>query len=162
MEDILQWKPVIAKAVMKYAKGSSKEDREDLTQECYLRIFENITAIDEIPEEDQHKFVFHLCRNRILNVARDEKSENDVQSLTEAGVICQVDSTPKEDTFGVSRQELDQVIEKLSNTQQYVIRQLFFLNKTEKEIASALGKNQQAVSRIKTSAIVELRKLLGA
>jgi len=162
MGDILQWKPVITKAVMKYAKGSTREEREDLEQECYLKILENADALGEIQETNREKFVFSVCRNLLIDISRKKRGLEPMESLSDPAVFSKIQSDVPNNYFGVSRHELDQVIDKLPSVEQYIVRQLFFLNKTEKEVAESLSKSRQAISLIKISAIEHLRELLGA
>jgi len=58
------------------------------------------------------------------------------------------------------QQDIDDAIKHLSREEQHVIREIFFLGKTERDVAKSLNKPKTWVNGIKQEAISRLREIL--
>lgn len=160
MSDILRWEPVISKAIAKYARGSSREDKQDMTQECYLKILEVQGSLESVADQEQERFIYVICRNRLLDIARESGRKIKEESLNDPGVRASSVFRVEADESNVTSERLEEAVQQLPQPQQYLITSSFFLKKTEKEIAQSLGKSTATVKRVKKAALVELRARL--
>jgi len=55
---------------------------------------------------------------------------------------------------------LDQALEKLSDEERYLITQLFYFNRTERELAAELHQTQQNINKIKQRILCKLYEIL--
>ena len=155
-EDVTKWAGTINRAVSRYARGASKEQKEDLVQECYLWLLEMETVIEAA--DSPVDFVYIACANKIIDIFRSERSLNNQAPLEEADEV----RVPAENRFGVSKSDLNRAIEKLTDTQAYVVRCRYFLGQSEEEVAAAMGQTRWVVRRVYKNAIQRLREILGA
>ena len=56
---------------------------------------------------------------------------------------------------------LDQALEKLSDEERYLITQLFYFGRTERDLADELGVYRNAVHSQKVKILKKLKKMLG-
>jgi RNA polymerase sigma factor (sigma-70 family) len=174
MTDITQWQEQVKLAVNKYARNAPHDKKQDLTQECYLKILENQEAVADA--RNPKWFVLTLCRNLVFDSVRGSANQRKEISLSDPGsrifdkhsrnsighrmLFEETNQFTKIDGFGVSAEDLDEAIKSLPPDQQYVLRCSFFLGRTEKEIMRDLGKSQATVRRIRQAAFAKLRELL--
>jgi len=158
MTDVMQWQEEVKRAVQKYARNAPPDKKQDLTQECYLKILENQQAV--AAARNPKWFVLRLCRNLLFDSGRSSTNQRREVSLSDPAVFAEANRPQTVGGFGVSTEDLDEAIKSLPHDQQYVLRCSFFLGRTEKEIMRDLGKSQATVRRIRQAAFAKLRELL--
>lgn len=178
------WQPVIRLAVRQTARGLRASEREDLEQECFLALLEKQDTVLEVfgrNVKEGEKFAYTVCRNKILNILRAARHLTDCVPLNvelppDAGSpdisgkpAGQMETaiehynerkSPLERTFGITEETLDKAVDRLETAEAHVIREFFFRDRTEQDIASSLGRSKWSVQQIKKRAIAHLRTLL--
>lgn len=158
MDIIGQWGKTVKDAVRNCSKNQTTEAREDLEQECYLKICELQDVIAEMLKDQgvgaTSNYVYRVCHNRILNVVRAEKKHQGHEPLDESVHFLE------NFKHGITEQELDSAIKLLPREEGHVIRSLFFLSQTERDLGTSLGKNQKYVRKVKDRAIESLKEIL--
>ncbi len=88
------------------------------------------------------------------------KREQSLDKLTELGKDF-ADSASDFQEGTILKIMLDQALEKLSDEERYLITQLFYFKRSEKDIAEELGVTRRTVSNRKCKILLKLRKLIG-
>lgn len=86
--------------------------------------------------------------------------EDSLDRLTELGKDF-ADSTAVFDETVLRKIMLDQALEKLSDEERYLITQLFYFGRTERDLADELGVYRNAVHSQKAKILKKLKKMLG-
>lgn len=169
MDIVILWGKTVKQAVDRYAKQSSKEDKQDYEQDCFVQILEFQDAVEKILKEQgleaAKKYVYGICHNKItdiINPDRYPKSVITADSIDDPVVKRQVQNhaTEYESVLGVSETDLDSAVKQLPRTEQHVIRSLYFHNMSERDLARSVGKTQWWVQQIKKFAIADLKRIL--
>lgn len=69
--DILQYKPVVTRVLRKLRVSS--QEREDMTQECYLVLLQIQNEIREMDKDSAEKYAFASCKNRLITLKTGEQ-----------------------------------------------------------------------------------------
>ena len=69
----MDYRTIVKKVVMRFGHDKTKEDREDFEQECEIVILEEKETIDKLSEEDSKKYIYIICKNRIINILKKTK-----------------------------------------------------------------------------------------
>jgi RNA polymerase sigma factor (sigma-70 family) len=76
--------------------------------------------------------------------------------------ICTISATPSE-AYGVEdRLSLLEALQKLSERELRVVREIFFADRTQSEVGRSLGISQRQVSRVLTRTLHRLARMLAA
>lgn len=86
--------------------------------------------------------------------------EDSLDRLAELGKDF-ADSTAVFDETVLRKIMLDQALEKLSDEERYLITQLFYFGRTERDLADELGVYRNAVHSQKAKILKKLKKMLG-
>lgn len=86
--------------------------------------------------------------------------EDSLDRLTELGKDF-ADSAAVFDEAVLKKIMLDQALEKLSDEERYLITQLFYFGRTERDLADELGVYRNAVHSQKAKILKKLKKMLG-
>lgn len=148
MEDIEKlWGGIVEASIKMYAKNQPPELREDLKQECWVRIMENLESIQNVAK-DQAKYVSGMCCNLIIDRMRSVDYRTETLTNRNEPVIF----LDTEDTVIT----IDTAIKKLPRSEQYVVRSLYYGRATEDDVAASLG---QTVHWVRTKHQLCLDKL---
>jgi RNA polymerase sigma-70 factor (ECF subfamily) len=137
----------------------SNEDAEDVTEEVFLRIIDNIGSFEwrGLPFG---AWVFRIARNEVVSHVRRQKSRGSNAQLTE--------SIPDEGRDHTELVEIDltfkvvQVaIEQLPEAQRQVVSLRFVAGLTVAETAQTLKKTENNVKVLQHKAIARLQQLMG-
>jgi RNA polymerase sigma-70 factor (ECF subfamily) len=137
----------------------SNEDAEDVTEEIFLRIIDNIANFEwrGLPFG---AWVFRIARNEVVSHVRRQKSRGTTAQLTE--------SIPDEGRDHTEQVEIDltfrvvkQAIEKLPEAQRQVVSLRFVAGLSVAETAQALNKTENNVKVLQHKAIARLQQLMG-
>ncbi len=85
--------------------------------------------------------------------------EDSLDRLTELGVDFADRTTDFRESV-IDKIMLDQALEKLSDEERYLITQLFYFGRTERELAVELHQTQQNINKIKQRILCKLYKIL--
>lgn len=85
--------------------------------------------------------------------------EDSLDRLTALGFDF-TDSTADFDEVVLIKIMLDQALEKLSDEERYLITQLFYFGRTERELATELHQTQQNINKIKRRILCKLYEIL--
>jgi RNA polymerase sigma factor (sigma-70 family) len=155
MSDIYQlWGQTVKEAVRRFAKGQSRDNKDDFEQECWIKILEDQETVAEIHadqgEKSARNYVYGVCHNRVIELLKKNQKEEDRKAPPEDH------ATP----FDIGGLELDDAIKRLTRDQQYVIRGMFFHGMTIENIMEQTKAKKWRVELVKKEAIEELKKLL--
>lgn len=137
----------------------SNEDAEDVTEEIFLRIIDNIASFEwrGLPFG---AWVFRIARNEVVSHVRRQKTRGQNTQLTE--------SIPDESRDHAEQVEIDltfrvvqQAIEKLPEAQRQVVTLRFVAGLSVAETAQALNKTENNVKVLQHKAIAKLQLLVG-
>ncbi len=111
--------------------GKNPELARDLTQEAFLRTFENLSSFR--PEGSFKPWFMAICRNLLLNNQRRRNLEK-----SNLGNHVLVQSMPDFENDSVKKHLLRKVMDVLPQIQRDVVEMKFFFGMTCEEIAKAL------------------------
>jgi RNA polymerase sigma-70 factor (ECF subfamily) len=137
----------------------SNEDAEDVTEEIFLRIIDNIGSFEwrGLPFG---AWVFRIARNEVVSHVRRQKSRGPSAQLSEAIPDDARDHTELVEidlTFKV----VQIAIEKLPEAQRQVVTLRFVAGLTVAETAESLKKTENNVKVLQHKAIARLQQLMG-
>lgn len=143
-------------------KVNNKSVAEDLTQEAFLKLYNNFSRFDE----SKYKFyTFLLANTKQVYIDHVKKSntyqgkfENDVTSIVE---LTENESEPydiDEEMLEEDIKALRELINGLCDSQRIAIEMIYFENKSYKEVAERLGKTELSVKSIVYRAKKNLRQ----
>jgi RNA polymerase sigma-70 factor (ECF subfamily) len=144
-----------------YYKVGDQTEAEDLTEEVFLKVLENIERFEErgIPFSS---WLFAIARNLVINYYKLH-SRRAVIPLHQLKEKISNERRPDEVFFkNFSAEELRLAIAQLTEEQQQVIILKFFSDLKNREIADVLNKSEGAVKALQHRALASLyRKLRG-
>lgn len=143
-------------------KVNNKSVAEDLTQEAFLKLYNNFSRFDE----SKYKFyTFLLANTKQVYIDHVKKSntyqgkfENDVTSIVE---LTENESEPydiDEEMLEEDIKALRELINGLCDSQRIAIEMIYFENKSYKEVAERMGKTELSVKSIVYRAKKNLRQ----
>jgi len=137
----------------------SRAEAEDLTQAVFLKAYEAIERFEDRGKEPLAYF-FTIARNAIINFWRKKKeflTEKPEHDFHERGGALDIeDDLEVKESVTIIRKGLSL----LTDEQAEVISLKFISELSNKEIAEALGKSEEAVRQLQSRGLRELRKHL--
>ena len=152
--------------VNRFGKNCSRDDREDLIQDCILKLLEVEDSISDRFEaegpEKANNYVYGICHNKIMDVIKTNSKHTNIASLDDYNVLAEIQEHIAEvtSTFGVSEQDLDEAVKQLPRTEQHVIRSLYFHKTKERDLASSMNVSRRWVRNTRDEAVIQLRVIL--
>lgn len=148
----------LAPAVHGYLRARAVPDAEDALGEVFIQVVRHIGGF-EGSEADFRAWVFAIARNRAIDEARrrDRRPVNFVDGPTLVALGAQGDSE-EEAVASLTRQEVRQVLDKLTSDQRDVLLLRFYGGLTAEEVGSLLGKSTGAVKTLQVRAIAAIRR----
>ena len=139
-----------------YYRVGHKEIAEDLTEEVFIRAFNNLSTLDDASSFES--WLYQIARNRIIDYYRTKKQLLPLDDLEntleyETNVIDVVNLELQQKTFV-------KLLKELSPEQQTVIKLKFFDDLSNSEIAALMDKNEGAIRVIQHRAIAKLKELI--
>jgi RNA polymerase sigma factor (sigma-70 family) len=167
--DITKYAPVISKILTKLKV--KKQDREDLTQECYLALLEKHKhLVRGIELGTENSFATSICRSRVTDIWRRDHQDRG-QYKTKAGVRFDSLSDPRvyrkaakviepiaELDSEIDSGELEAAILSLPFDEFRVIYEVFVEGKTQASVAQELGISIRTVGTRQQKGISGLKK----
>ena len=162
MSEVTQWKDIIEKTVNKDARNFPADQREDLVQDCWLKVLEVQPQIDAVVEEkggyDARGYVMRVCQNVVNDALRKQPKQVPTTPIDNS---VRYEEDKKETTpFGINKAELRDALDHLPPTSRFIVDCLFFRRMTDTQVGAEVRKSRQWVVKEKAKAIVELRVLL--
>ena len=166
MDIVGLYSKTVKDAVNRWGKNCSRDDREDLQQDCLLKLVEVIPSIEEITKKEgpdkANNYVYGICHNKIMDVIKTNSKHTNIASLDDYNVLAEIQEHIAEvtSTFGVSEQDLDEAVKQLPRTEQHVIRSLYFHKTKERDLASSMNVSRRWVRNTRDEAVIQLRVIL--
>ena len=135
------------------SNGSTVEVSEELHE--YLK--KSDRKIRYIEKDLKHnKYKADIKKEKVTVIASREDSLNRLMDIGNDY------PTPASDfsEFIIEKVTLEEALEKLNDKERYLIDQLFYLQRTERELSKELGINQSNVNRQKNKILDKLHKFL--
>jgi RNA polymerase sigma-70 factor (ECF subfamily) len=140
-----------------FARINSTTEAEDLTQEVFLRFYQNVKNI-EIKDNSPLNYFFTISRNLVIDYWRKKKY---LLIDKEMNIPDQQKFNFKEEIEKKETAEIiKKLIEELTPDQQEVIVLKFINDMSNKEIAKLLGKTEEAIRQLQSRALKNLREKL--
>ena len=123
-------------------KVSSREVAQDITQEVFMRYWQNLRKGEDFKNE--RAFLYAIARNLVIDWYR-KKKESSLDAIMETGVDFKGD-TSKAITEHAEANEVLAVIEQLEETDREVLLLRYVDGFSPKDIAEQIGESPNVVS----------------
>jgi RNA polymerase sigma factor (sigma-70 family) len=137
MTDVTQYDSIIKTALSR--KRVRKDQREDMSQECYVALLEREAELD--PE-----LAGKICRTRIETILREQeqkrtKKENKIRFVSAdlPSVSRLLSKIATEQEGPISETELYQAVDSLDENYRAAVREVYVNGLTQKDAAEKLG-----------------------
>jgi len=138
-----------------YYRVNTLEDRDDLTNEVFLRMVQSIRK----QRGSVHAWIFRIAANIVIDYYRRRAVRKELEQPAEsAEAVADENTIP--DSF-LEQERLRRAMDRLTGDQQDVIVLKFIEGYENDEIADMLGKSVEAIRALQFRALISLRKLLG-
>jgi RNA polymerase sigma-70 factor (ECF subfamily) len=137
----------------------SNEDAEDVTEEIFLRIIDNIANFEwrGLPFG---AWVFRIARNEVVSHVRRQKNRGQSTQLTES-IPDDARAHTEQVEIDLTFRAVQAVIEQLPEAQRQVITLRFVAGLSVAETAQSLKKTENNVKVLQHKAIARLQQLMG-
>jgi RNA polymerase sigma-70 factor (ECF subfamily) len=138
-----------------YFRVGNKEDAEDLTQDIFVKIYLSFLRYSDSGKSPLAYF-YTIARNTVIDYRRKKKilvADDEFFTLADSA------DTPLEEAM--KKENADMVragIARLPESEQDVVVLRFMSDLSTKEIASTLGKSEEAVRQLQSRGLQSLRK----
>lgn len=152
----MKFETQIKKSINRYAYNATKEDKEDLFQECYIRLM-------DVSEDKPASYINKICRNLIIDKFRHDRNEVNTESLSEPDVKYSVDFRTAQHFDFDSKMDVDKVLRQLPAVLNEILRFRFGIEvpkKTREQVAKMYNKTVRWVRYNEEIALHEIAKLL--
>jgi RNA polymerase sigma factor (sigma-70 family) len=159
----MDYRTIVKKVVMRFGHDKTKEDREDFEQECEIVILEEKETVDKLSEEDSKKYIYIICKNRIINLLKKTKSS---LSLSVEEVLREAENTePKVQNMDdvVDSEAVTENMNKLPEPYATILALRFGIDcepRTLEEIADRFCKSPRWVQKKEKLALDRLREIM--
>jgi RNA polymerase sigma factor (sigma-70 family) len=169
--DITTYQPVILDVLKKMKVP--KNEREDMTQECYVALLEKHKHLKHGVEiGDGNNYAATICRSRIGDVLRRQtqakKGRNNPKphfdSMSDPRTlrrVLKIGEPVIDDDPNATPEEMEKAILSLDFDEYMVIYELFVLGKTQDTVAKDLGISPRTVWTRSQKGIISLKKYFG-
>ena len=149
-----------------FKKVQNKEDSEDILQDTYRKVYQNIRRFRDLDEESTIKLLVIYAKNTAMDFLRKKGKESYDISLKNdeetAADIADISALPEEIFIKKERTEkLAEYIDSLTENQRHAILLKYKYEMSNKEIAKIMCISQTAVSSLLDRARNSLRKKMG-
>lgn len=166
MHDVTRWTKQADLAVNKLCKGMTYEDKQDFKQDCFVALLSASDYLDRIIREgliSPEGAAYTICYNTVVELRRPNSGNKVIENSLSVDALSYEekgdDSWMKSLVMGSpTEQGLDEAVESLPKFKKYVIRRIYFMGMTEREVAKSVNKSRPWVRIQKTEAVDMLRK----
>ncbi len=142
-----------------YLKVSDKAEAEDITQQVFVRAWENVNTFT-FQGFPFSSWLYRIAHNAVIDSYRTKKNVIAIELVSELDVSYVTDHTETLDT----KQEMARIVsalKKLKPDEQSILVMRFIDELSNKEVAHALGKTEGSVRVIQHRALKQLKQYLG-
>jgi RNA polymerase sigma-70 factor (ECF subfamily) len=143
----------IERLVRRYCRAND-DDVEDLTQECLLRVYNNLDSLRDL--DKMEPWLRTVVRNAVFSWYRERKREQEVYSL---GLETEHEAAP----YSIPEDDLllyfvlQEAMQALSESDRQMFELRYGVGLSYREIAQQMGLNEEAVRKRITRALARLR-----
>ena len=143
----------IERLVRRYCR-SNDDDVEDLTQECLLRVYNNLDSLRDL--DKMEPWLRTVVRNAVFSWYRERKREQEVYSL---GLETEHEAAP----YSIPEDDLllyfvlQEAMQALSESDRQMFELRYGDGLSYREIAQQMGLNEEAVRKRITRALARLK-----
>lgn len=166
MHDVTRFERQVDLAIGKLCKGMTYEDKQDFKQDCFVALLEASDYLDRMLREGEDAAAaaaYTVVYNTVVEMRRPNSASNVIENSMSVDALSYEekgdDSWMKSLVMGSpTEQGLDEAVESLPKFKKYVIRRIYFMGMTEREVAKSVNKSRHWVRVQKTEAVDMLRK----
>jgi len=143
----------IERLVRRYCR-SNDDDVADLTQECLLRVYNNLDSLRDLDKIEP--WLRTVVRNAVYTWYRERKREQETYSLG-------LESDHETDTYSIPEDDLllyfvlQEAMQTLSDSDRQMLELRYGVGLSYREIAQQMGMNEEAVRKRITRALSRLK-----
>lgn len=153
MDDVTKYQPIIEKSLVK--NKIKRNQREDLTQECYVALLENPYRLSGPDHEEQAALI---CRSRIEGVMKLRVDRPQFVSADIPGIGKQLDKIVSREGGEISESELYAAIDSLQEDDRQVIQLRFIDGLTQQQTCGKLNLTVETVKWRQKRGVAALKK----
>lgn len=129
----------------------------EVSEEIYEYLVKSDRRIRYVEEDlKRNIYIIDSVNEKVMVLPKREQS---LDRLTEIGKDF-ADSTSDFQDSTILKIMLDEALAKLRDEERYLITQLFYFNRTERELAAELHQTQQNINKIKRRILCKLYEIL--
>lgn len=129
----------------------------EVSEEIYKYLKKSDRRIKYIEKDlKQTRYIINRKKNTVKEIPSSEDSLDRLMTLGKDFA----DNTADFDEAVLRKITLEQALEKLSDEERYLITQLFYFNRTERDLAGELHKTQQNINKSKHRILCKLYEFL--
>lgn len=160
--DVTKYERQVDLAIGKLCKGMTYEDKQDFKQDCFVALLEASDYLDKLGG-DAGGAAYTICYNTVVEMRRPNPANQVIENSMSVDALSYEekgdDSWMKSLVMGSpTEQGLDEAVESLPKFKKYIIRRIYFMGMTEREVAKSVNKSRHWVRVQKTEAVDMLRR----
>jgi len=155
--DITKYDPVIEDILRKLRV--SRDQKEDFTQECYMALLENQSALDEA--RDPMNYAATLCRNQVIDLFRKKGREIPADSLDDPKVLHKAIRMSAPPLPDLDEEMMREAMKALTDDEWEVVRRLYIEGYSRVEVSAVLGIHANTVDNRARSGVEKLKSHFG-
>src|SRR5215212_6165332 len=140
-----------------YARVRDQEGAQDLTQEVFVRVIKGIGGFEYRGEKSFLGWLYTIAGNVLIGQARRKRA---ISTPLDENIEL-IDPRGQEAVLSIfDRVALEQALAQLTEDQQQVLTLKFFVDMTNQEIATAIGRSEGAVKALQHRALQSLQQII--
>lgn len=140
-----------------YVRVHEQEGAQDLTQEVFVRVIKGIGGFEYRGEKSFLGWLYTIAGNVLIGQARRKRA---ISTPLDENIEL-IDPRGQEAVLSIfDRVALEQALAQLTEDQQQVLTLKFFVDMTNQEIATAIGRSEGAVKALQHRALHALQQIL--
>lgn len=143
-----------------YNLVGEKQTTEDLTQETFIKMVNNIEKYKNINSAKFSTWLFTIAKNTVNDHYRKTKSKTTVPLEENMEILTEMDSVEDQIAKREALKEIGQAIESLPNEEKSAIYLRYYMNLSYKEIAQVLSSSQDRVKWKLHDGLQKIRKIV--
>ena len=153
-------KPLLHKLIL--SQGASEHEAEDILQEAFLRLWQKVETLRELPEKKCFNYVYTTVRNTAMTYL-GRKTRQGTQPLDE-NIPAPAGKGPEEYYLSLEKEEtFRRAMERLDESSRQLLLLRYVLEEDDKEIALRFGVKPDSlrmmVSRARAKLKAEMQRL---
>lgn len=153
-------KPLLHKLILSH--GATESEAEDILQEAFLRLWQKVEVLQDLPERKCFNYVYSTVKNTALTYL-GRKSRQGAQPLDE-NIPAPAQKGPEEYYLSLEKEQtFRRAMEKLDENSRQLLLLRYVLEEDDKQIALRFGVKPESlrmmVSRARARLKTEMKKL---